>query len=144
MKKIRILILNLLILISLNCNVLDVKAKAEPPKKPPIDYGDIPSITFDDYGKTNVKLNDNHSIPSKSTVLNRLLTKYRVIIVFLLAFGMLSSIMFFIFNFIELGNSRGNPQARQKAVNGLIMSGVSTAGLGSVILITTLFYNIFI
>lgn len=140
MKKLKILVLNLLILVILNCNIAQVKADE-------VDYGAIPSIKFDEYGKTDIKLGagkNAQNIPSKETVLNRLLTKYRLIIVFLLAIGMLSSIMFFIFNFIELGNSRGNPQARQKAVNGLIMSGVSTAGLGSVILITTLFYNVLI
>lgn len=74
-------------------------------------------------------------------VYNKILIEYKGIVVFISGIALLSMIMFFILNFIELGNSRGNPQARQKAINGLIISGVATAGLGSVNLIVQLFYN---
>ena len=77
----------------------------------------------------------------KGNLLNKILKEYRGIIVFISGIGMLSIIMFMIFNFIELGNSKGNPQARQKAISGLIVSGIATAGLGSVTLIVQLFYN---
>lgn len=78
---------------------------------------------------------------AKGKLLNKILTEYRGVVVFISGIAMISMIMFFIFNFIELGNSKGNPQARQKAINGLIVSGIATAGLGSVTLITQLFYN---
>ena len=77
----------------------------------------------------------------KKQVLNKILTEYRGIVTFISGIGTLSMIMFFIMNFIALGNSKGNPQERQKAIHGLIVSGVATAGLGSVTLITGLFYN---
>lgn len=77
----------------------------------------------------------------KKQVLNRILTEYRGIVTFISGIGTLSMIMFFVMNLIALGNSKGNPQERQKAIHGLIVTGIATAGLGSVTLITTLFYN---
>lgn len=97
----------------------------------------IPKITVNKGTVTGGLKADGH----KKKLLNRILDEYRGIVTFISAVGMLSMIMFFIFNFIELGNSKGNPQARQKAINGLIASGLATAGLGSVYLITQLFYN---
>ena len=47
----------------------------------------------------------------------------------------------FIVNFIKLANSKGNPQARSKAVGALIFTGIATAMLGSIVTITKLFYN---
>lgn len=74
-------------------------------------------------------------------VINRILKEYRIWVVF--ASGMTSLIMMglFMINFMKLSNSQGNPQARQKAVSGLIFTGVGTALAGSVTLITQLFYN---
>jgi hypothetical protein len=46
---------------------------------------------------------------------------------------------FFIFNFIKLGGS--NSRTRSEAISGLIYSGIATAGLGSVTLITAMFYG---
>ena len=77
----------------------------------------------------------------KGKVFNKILTEYRGVVTFISGIGLVSMIMFFIFNLIALGNSKGNPQERQKAITGLIVSGIATAGLGSVKLITTLFYN---
>lgn len=99
----------------------------------------IPDITIDT--STNNIKNGLYSSTHTNSLLNKILKEYRGIIVFISGIAMLSMIMFFIFNFIELGNSRGNPQARQKAINGLIISGVATAGLGAVNLIVQLCYN---
>lgn len=73
--------------------------------------------------------------------INRILKEYRIWIVF--ASGMTSFIMMglFIINFMKLANSKGNPQARQKAVSALIFTGVATALIGSATLVTQLFYN---
>ena len=78
---------------------------------------------------------------NKGNILEKILDEYRDIVAFISGIGLVSMIMFFIFNFIELGNSKGNPQARQKAIVGLITSGIATAGLGAVFLIAQLFYN---
>ena len=90
-----------------------------------------------DYGLAYTDAEAQKATPA----LNKILKEYRGIVVFISGIALISMIMFFIFNFIELGNSRGNPQARQKAVHGLIVSGIATAGLGSVTLIVQLFYN---
>lgn len=98
----------------------------------------------------NIQINSSNNISGGLTstqhtgangILNKILKEYRGIIVFISGIAMLSMIMFFILNFIELGNSKGNPQARQKAINGLIITGLATAGLGAVNLIVQLFYN---
>ena len=77
----------------------------------------------------------------KVSLLNNFLSSYRDIIVFLSGIALFSMILFFILNFIALSNSKGNPQDRKKAINGIIITGIATAGLGSVTLISTLFYN---
>ena len=98
----------------------------------------IPNIQI---GNDNNISNGLQKSEVKGKLLNKILTEYRGVVVFISGIARISMIMFFIFNFIELGNSKGNPQARQKAINGLIISGIATAGLGSVTLITQLFYN---
>ena len=99
----------------------------------------IPNIQISD--KNNGKIQNGLEKTEKKKVLNKILSEYRGVVTFISGIGTLSMIMFFIFNFIALGNSKGNPQERQKAIAGLIVSGIATAGLGSVTLITGLFYN---
>lgn len=103
-------------------------------------YNTIPSIQIDT-STGNIK-DGLESSADKGKALNKILYEYRGIVTFISGIGMISMIMFFIFNLINLGNSKGNPQERQKAVTGLIVSGIATAGLGSVTLITSLFYNL--
>lgn len=92
-------------------------------------------------GQSNLTGLDDFNEGNKEDALNKVLTEYRTIVTFISAIGTISMIMFFIFNFIQLGKSQGNPQERQKAITGLIMSGLASAGLGSVTLITSLFYK---
>ena len=77
----------------------------------------------------------------KGKILNRVLTEYKGIVTFITGIALVSMIMFFVLNLIALGNSKGNPAERQKAVTGLIVSGIATAGLGAVNIIVALFYN---
>ena len=136
MKKIKKALSIFLTVISLFCitfNTVEVNS------------ANIPLIEMNDTG-TDLKSGNidgtDYGIGSSNThVFNKVLTEYRGIVVFISGIALISMIMFFIFNFIELGNSKGNPQARQKAINGLIISGIATAGLGSVNLIVQLFYN---
>ena len=106
-----------------------------------VQAGSVPSIKFDKDGNVSGTIKE---LDDRKTVLNDLLGEYRVVITFLSGIGSLAMISFFIMNFIALGNSKGNPQARQKAIAGLIVSGIATAGLGSVTLITGLFYNMLV
>lgn len=77
----------------------------------------------------------------KDNFFNTVLTEYRGIVMFISGIGTISMILFFILNFINLGKSQGNPQERQKAISGLIISGIASAGLGSVTMIVALFFN---
>lgn len=77
----------------------------------------------------------------KGQIFNKVLKEYKGVVTFISAIGLVSMILFFIFNLISLGNSKGNPQERQKAITGLIVSGIATAGLGAVNIIVALFYN---
>lgn len=77
----------------------------------------------------------------KDKFFNTVLSEYKGIVVFISGIGTISMILFFILNFINLGKSQGNPQERQKAISGLIISGIASAGLGSVTMIVALFFN---
>lgn len=100
-------------------------------------HASIPTIKVEG-GEVNI---DQIKPKGANEFFNTSLEQYRKVIVFISGIGTLSMILFFILNFINLGKSRGNPQERQKAVTGLIIAGIATAGLGSVTLITSLFYN---
>lgn len=78
---------------------------------------------------------------NKDNFFNTVLGEYRGIVMFISGIGTISMILFFILNFINLGKSQGNPQERQKAISGLIISGIASAGLGSVTMIVALFFN---
>ena len=99
----------------------------------------IPNIQIAD--NDNGKIKNGFEKTNKGEVFNKVLKEYRGVVTLVSGIGTLSMIMFFIMNFIALGNSKGNPQERQKAINGLIISGIATAGLGSVTMIVGLFYN---
>lgn len=96
-------------------------------------------ITFDN-GELNIggfQSNDE----DKGKIFNKVLTEYKGVVTFITGIALVSMIMFFVFNLISLGNSKGNPQERQKAITGLIVSGIATAGLGAINIIVALFYN---
>lgn len=104
------------------------------------DATNLPQISFD--GNGNLTMGGMET-QKKEAFFNTVLTEYRTVVIFISGIGTISMILFFIMNFINLGKSQGNPQERQKAITGLIISGIASAGLGSVTLITTLFYNVF-
>lgn len=103
------------------------------------DASGMPDIKFDASGNLNMgDMKDKNN----TALFNTVLEEYRTVVIFISGIGTVSMILFFILNFINLGKSQGNPQERQKAITGLIISGIASAGLGSVTLITTLFYNV--
>lgn len=75
--------------------------------------------------------------------INRILQEYRLFITFGSGIASFTLIGVFIVNLMKLGNSKGNPQARSKAVTALIFTGVATALAGSITLLAGLFYNFF-
>lgn len=70
-----------------------------------------------------------------------LLTKYRGVIVGVSGVAAITMVVIFVVNFLKLGASATNPQARSQALAGLMWSGIAAAGLGAVSLIVGIFYN---
>lgn len=99
--------------------------------------GNMPSFSMND----GVLDMGNLENADKDNFFNTVLTEYQGIITFIAGIGTVSMVLFFILNFINLGKSQGNPQERQKAISGLIISGIASAGLGSVTMIVALFFN---
>lgn len=71
----------------------------------------------------------------------QIIKKYRVFIVGISGIAAITMVVIFIFQFLKLGASAGNPQARSQALTGLLWSGIAAAGLGAVSLIVGLFYR---
>lgn len=66
--------------------------------------------------------------------------KYKGFVVGIAGVGAVSMVLVFIFNFIKLGVVSDSPQERKEIVKGLMVSGIATALLGAVSLITYIFY----
>lgn len=92
---------------------------------------------------TNGKVVLNTGFNSEDDAFSHIIDKYKVIITFFAAMGAITMVGIFIYTFIKLGTTAGNPQERQKCLTGLIVTGLATALLGSVALFTGLFYNAF-
>ncbi|BBW98908.1 hypothetical protein [Geobacillus subterraneus] len=69
------------------------------------------------------------------------ITKYRNFIVGIAGIGAVTMIVLFIVQFLKLGASAGNPQARSQALVGVLWTGIAAAGLGAVTIIVGFFYN---
>ena len=72
---------------------------------------------------------------------NNLFGRYRTVVVGVSGVGAITMIVFFIINFMKLGSSAGNPQARSQALTGVLWTGLAAAGLGAVSIIAGFFYN---
>lgn len=67
--------------------------------------------------------------------------KYRFFITGIAGIATVTMILIFIFQFLKLGASAGNPTARTQALIGILWSGVAAAALGAVTIIVGFFYN---
>ena len=94
-----------------------------------------------------VTMNENGGIDitgmdtGSETSWNNLFSRYRTVIVGISGIGAITMIAFFIINFMKLGSSAGNPQARSQALTGVLWTGLAAAGLGAVSIIAGFFYN---
>lgn len=70
-----------------------------------------------------------------------IITKYKTVITFISAVGAVTMVAIFILNFMKLGATSSNPTERSRCITALIWSGLSAAGLGSVALVTGIFYG---
>ena len=90
----------------------------------------------------NLTINGITNAAEDETVWNQVFEKYRGVITGLSGIGAITMIVFFIINFMKLGATSGNPQARTQALVGVLWTGLAAAGLGAVTIITGFFYNI--
>ena len=72
---------------------------------------------------------------------NIFLERYRSLILGILGTATMTAIVFFIVHFIELGATSGNPQKREKAISGVLWTGIATAGLGGATMFVGFFVN---
>ena len=90
---------------------------------------------------TNGKLEIDGISNDDTSAWNSLFGRIKGIIVGLTGVGTLAMIVLFIIQFMKLGSSAGNPQARSQALTGVLWTGVAAALLGSVTIIVGFFYN---
>lgn len=72
---------------------------------------------------------------------NQIFAKYKNVIVGVSGIGAITMMALFIIQFMKLGASAGNPQARSQALTGVLWTGIAAALLGSVSIIAGFFYN---
>lgn len=99
-----------------------------------------PNLHIDGKGKISVA-DEEGNVESKESVVKRFLDRYRYVVAGISGVGTVSMILFFILGFIRLGSVTDNPEERSNTIRGLFLTGVATACLGAVTLITGIFYN---
>ena len=72
-----------------------------------------------------------------------ILNEYNGIIKLLYGLFLLTCIIVFIINFVKIGGTGSNPQARQACMTGIIVSGIGTALLGGIGIFFQYAYNFF-
>jgi hypothetical protein len=77
-------------------------------------------------------VNDAETQKNFTNAFNKLSGIIKQISLFLIGFSVLSGIATLIYHFIKLGASGGNPQARAKAIQDMLVTGLCIALLGSV------------
>lgn len=92
---------------------------------------------------SNGKIILNSGFNSQDDAFQHIIKKYKTIIVFFSGMGAITMVGIFIYTFIKLGATAGNPMERQKCISGLIVTGIATALLGSTALFVGMFYNAF-
>lgn len=97
------------------------------------------NVNIDDKG--NLKVSGKDFASGSASAWNNLIAKYKKFIVGISGIGAVTMIGFFIFAFMKLGASAGNPSARAQALVGVLWTGVAAAGLGAVTIIVGFFYN---
>ena len=87
-----------------------------------------------------VKLTKDKNVDN-TTAWKIFIKRYKSFVVGIAAFAAVTMVLLFIKNFLKLGAVASNPQARSETLKGLLVTGIATGLLGSVALITALFYN---
>ena len=90
---------------------------------------------------TDGKLEIDGITSDDTSAWNQLFSRFKGVIVGITGVGTLVMIVLFIVQFMKLGASAGNPQARSQALTGVLWTGIAAALLGSVTIIVGFFYN---
>lgn len=67
--------------------------------------------------------------------------KYKVIILGISGIATLTFVILFIINFVKLGASGDNPQARRAQITACLWTGIATALCGSIMIVVGMFWN---
>jgi hypothetical protein len=107
------------------------------------DGANIGGVKFEVNSDGQLTVNSDSEFKKASSISawNDLIKKYRKFIVGVSGIGAVSMIGFFIVQFMKLGASAGNPQARSQALVGVLWTGIAAAGLGAITTIVGFFYN---
>ncbi len=73
---------------------------------------------------------------------NPILSSYKEFVSGVFGLGCLTLFVLFVKNFVQLGTSASHPENRKEAMTGLLMTGLSTAGLGSITVWLAIFWNL--
>lgn len=140
MQKNVALILLVIMLFSLTAIMVSpTEAFADPKEKTEkTDINDI-KLAFDKDG--NLEVTGLGSAKNKDQAWETLFEQYQGVIVGISGVGALTMIALFIIQFIKLGASAGNPQARSQALSGVLWTGLAATGLGGVTVFVGFFYN---
>lgn len=83
----------------------------------------------------------NSGYKNQSQVFRHVINKYKNVITFFAGIAAITMVGIFIFTFMKLGATAGNPMERQKCITGLITTGIAAALLGSISLVVGIFYG---
>lgn len=99
-------------------------------------------VTIDANGKLQISGGGfGNGKVSSADAWSKFIAKYQNFITGLAGIGAVTMIVLFIFQFLKLGASAGNPQARSQALAGCLWTGIAAMGLGAVTIIVGFFYN---
>ena len=87
--------------------------------------------------------NVDSEVTNQTKVWNKVLGVLQTVIQAVGAIGTSLMILFFILNFIKLGQNSANASEVAKIKTAMLWNGIAAAGLGSVTLIFSLFFNLF-
>lgn len=105
----------------------------------PVYAGDDVNINIE---MNNGKLSSGMTQDTSDKTWNTIFKKGKYFLAGLEGVAILVIVGMFIINCVKLANAGDNPSNRSNAIKGLLWCGLGAAGLGSITLIVSLFYNL--
>ena len=126
LSKIMLLVMTMMLLFQVSAPIFATAVHADGEAT----FGDDFGIS---YGEDGIEYGDAYGKDAdQASVWNTLFTQYKGVIIGVTGIATLTMVALFIFNFMKLGQSAGNPQQRSMALTGLLWTGLAAAGLGGV------------